>query len=316
MDRISIIIPAKPGEEPFRSIESLKKADYPRDLMEVIICRGWFPSKQRNLAVKSASARIVYFLDDDSEIPPDTLTKIVKRFREFNMDVLGGPSISPPDDSFIQQCFAQCFASPFGGFNIRHRHKKSGRFRKATERELISCNLAIRRDVYLKEGGLNETLYPNEENEFLDRLHSKGYGLYYDPELFVYRSHRKSFIEFFKQIFTYGRGRMEQTFVNPVFIKIYHFVPLAFVVYLVLLPFLRIQYFKFPFLLYLLLSVIFSSIVAMSKRSWLYLFVMPLVFFLCHTAYGFGSLWGLIKKILPLKRNVPSDKIEIEVVKI
>jgi GT2 family glycosyltransferase len=320
--KISIIIPVRPGENPIRAIESLKNVNYPRNLMEVIKVSGWHPSRQRNMAVKNATGEIVYFLDDDSLVPPDTFMKIVSRFGEGGIDVIGGPSIPPSEDKFLQQCFASCFASPFGGFNIRHRHRRSGSFRGATERELISCNLAMRREVYINENGLNENLYPNEENEFLDRLHSKGYGLFYDPDIYVFRSMRIGFIDFFKQIFTYGRGRMDQTFINPVFIKIYHFVPLAFVLYLFSLPFCLLSnwlcnfYYFLPLFIYTILNLGFSLKVAIEKRAWRYGVLMPPVFFACHTAYGLGSLWGLIKKVFRIKRRVPSEEIKIEIIKL
>ncbi len=316
MINISVIVPVKPGENSIRAIESIKNQSYPSDRIEIIKVIGWHPSRQRNIGVKSARGEIIYFLDDDSVAPADTLKRIAQHFEDSRVDVLGGPSIPPPEDSFIQHAFASCFASPFGGFNIRHRHRRSGKFRPATERELISCNLAIRREVFLKENGLNETLYPNEENEFLDRLHSKGYGLFYDPDIYVFRSQRMGFIDFFKQIFTYGRGRMDQTFANPVFIKIYHFVPLAFVLYLFSLPFTASLSYFLPLLLYFALNLIFSVLVAIEKRSPSFIFIMPVVFFLCHLAYGLGSLWGLIKKLLKIKRKVPSEKIDLEIIKL
>lgn len=310
--KLSIIIPLKPGEQNSRAVESLKVLGLDRELVEIIKVAGWYPSRQRNIAVSQANGEIVYFLDDDSEVPAGTIERIISRFAQDKVDVVGGPSIPPESDGFLQLCFAEFFASPFGGFNIRHRHKRSGNFRPATERDLISCNLAIKRDVYLKEGGMNESLYPNEENEFLDRLHSKKYRLFYDPDIYVYRSMKHNFFDFFKQIFTYGRGRMEQTLVNPVFIKPYHFVPLGFLTYLFLLPFLGFYLAYFPLLLYVALNLIFSIQIALKRLNFAFLFPMIFVFFNGHLAYGLGSLWGLIKKILGLKRKVPTDNIEVE----
>ncbi len=314
--KISVIVPVRPGENPIRAIESIKSQSYPADKVEIIKVIGWHPSRQRNMAARIATGEIIYFLDDDSVAPHDILGKIARRFEDSLVHVLGGPSIPPPEDSFIQHAFASCFASPFGGFNIRHRHRRSGKFRPATERELISCNLAMRREVFLRENGMNETLYPNEENEFLDRLHSRGYGLFYDPDIYVFRSQRIGFLDFFKQIFTYGRGRMDQTFANPVFIKIYHFIPLAFLLYLCSLPFCASHYYFLPFFVYLPLNLIFSSLVAIEKSSLSFLFIMPVIFLLCHLAYGLGSLWGLMKKVLRIKRKVPSEEIKLEIVEL
>jgi len=137
LKNITIVIPVRPDDIPEKSIASVGKMDYPAELMEVLIAEGWFPSLQRNEAVKKAKGDIVYFLDDDSDAPPDTLIKAVKHLNDSGADVVGGPSLTPDTDTFIQKCFALMFASPFGGFNIRHRHKKSGKYRSATEREAV-----------------------------------------------------------------------------------------------------------------------------------------------------------------------------------
>ncbi|HEY4716302.1 MAG TPA: glycosyltransferase [bacterium] len=309
LKNITIVIPVRPDDIPEKSIASVGKMDYPAELMEVLIAEGWFPSLQRNEAVKKAKGDIVYFLDDDSDAPPDTLIKAVKHLNDSGADVVGGPSLTPDTDTFIQKCFALMFASPFGGFNIRHRHKKSGKYRSATERELISCNLAIKRDVFLRENGLRGELFPNEENEFLDRLTARKYKLFYDPEMYVHRSQRKGIWRFFKQIFTYGRGRMDQTLMNPVFIKLYHFVPMLFVIYLASIPFADNYFYLMPLFAYSALSLFFSGISALEARRLACFFIMPIVFAVCHIAYGMGSIWGILKKILKIEINRPSREI-------
>jgi hypothetical protein len=44
-----------------------------------------------------------------------------------------------------------------------------------------------------------------------------------------------------------------------------------------------------------LLWITFSSLAISIKRGWKYLFVLPLAVFSRHFAYGFGSIWGLVR---------------------
>ena len=207
LPRLSIIIPVKP-EGYVKALDAVKLLDYPDDRLEVFIAEGCQPSKQRNEAAKKTSGEILYFLDDDSCPHSYNLRRLAEHFAKSNVAAVGGPSITPQEDSFIQHCFSAIFTSPFGGAGVRKRYMRAGAARETSEKELILCNLAIRASVYRKMGGLNEKLYPNEENELMARIINSGGILIHDPDIYVYRSQRKNIVKFARQIFNYGRGRM------------------------------------------------------------------------------------------------------------
>jgi len=78
--KISVIIPVKPGEKRIKAIESLKKVDYPVNLVEVFISYGFNPSRQRNEGAKKAKGEILYFLDNDSEPERQAFKRIINAF--------------------------------------------------------------------------------------------------------------------------------------------------------------------------------------------------------------------------------------------
>ena len=158
---VSIIIPVKPGGY-VKAIEAVKQLDYPVDKLEVLIAEGNQPSRQRNEAAKKASGEILYFLDDDSLPASLNLKLLVAHYEDEAVAGVGGPSITPETDSFMQRCFGALLCSPFGGGGIRNRYRRTGRIRETSERELILCNLSFRADIFKKMDGLNEELYPNE----------------------------------------------------------------------------------------------------------------------------------------------------------
>ena len=238
MTRFSCIIPVKPGGS-IAALDALRRVagrEYP---FEVLVAEGRLPSRQRNLAAQQATGDVLFFLDDDSRVSTDCLTQCAAALADLSAAVVGGPSLTPDSDSRMQKLFGAALTSPFGAGAMRNRYRSCGLLRETTEQELILCNLAIRRDVFLGLGGFDERLYPNEENELLDRISAAGYKLMHLPSMAVQRSQRPTLAAFMRQMFAYGRGRAQQSRIaGPRSPK--SFIPLVFVVYLLLLPLLQL----------------------------------------------------------------------------
>lgn len=294
---ISIIIPVKPGGH-VKALDAVKELDYPPDRLEVFVSEGRRPSRQRNEAAKASRGEILYFLDDDSLPSSNNPGLIAKHYRDPSVAVVGGPSITPGDDTFIQQCFAYLFKSPFGGAGIRNRYRRSGVARISSGKELILCNLSFRAALFKSLGGLNEGLYPNEENELMARIKEKDYKMIYDPDIFVSRSQRETVWAFIKQVFSYGRGRMEQTILCPSSFEATHFIPLVFLMYCVSLLVMADIYYLIPIFCYAVLVLFFSlndllfeDIPRREKAG--RFFVLSVLFPLMHLSYGAGMVGGL-----------------------
>jgi GT2 family glycosyltransferase len=317
--RFSVIIPARPGTKNLKFLDNMNMFDYPLDDIEVIVAEGYQPSFQRNEAAKYANGEIIYFLDDDSEPIASLFSQAAKHYVNRDIAGVGGPAVAHRKESFWQQCFSSVLASPFGGFGISARYKPAGDFRPATEMDLILCNFSIKRDVFINSGGFDTRLYPNEENEFFNRLLSSGIKLFYDPGAIVYRYSRKNLADFFKQIFRYGRGRMEHLWIFPKSFKPFFFAPLFFFAYITILPHAAFRTgmsfaFFFPLYLYLLVNMIFSSLIAFTKRDIFFLPATFLSFFTLHIAYGVGSLYGIIRGFyLKFLHNTRQDKFRVTI---
>jgi len=250
---VSIIIPVKPGGR-VSALAALRKADYPPAFLEILVTEGRQPSRQRNRAAAVAGGEILYFLDDDSQISPGFLHKAVRHYDEPAVAAAGGPSLTPDTDSPLQHSFALALASVIGGGGMRNRYRQMGEVRATCDRELILCNLSFRRELFLSHGGFDERLYPNEENELLERIRRGGGRLIHDPGLAVFRSQRSSLKAFCRQLFGYGRGRGEQTVLSGS-VKPITFVPSLFLIYLLLLPLAHKSVYYLPLLCYLLVTV-------------------------------------------------------------
>ena len=302
---ITVIIPVKPGGH-VRALGALKGVDYPSDRFEVIVAEGRQPSVQRNRAAREAAGEILYFLDDDSLAPTGLFKEVAARYGDPEVSGVGGPIITSPTDGFLRNGFGLALSSPFGGSSIRARYKRLGVERRGTENELILANLSFRKSVFLGCGGFNENLYPNEENELLNKLISEGKIFLYVPDAWLYRSQRPTLRAYLKQVFTYGRGRMDQNYQHPEGFKPLHAAPSLFLIYCLGLVFIRQPIYFIPGLLYIALCLIFAAASAAEAKNPLYVLVMPLLFASLHLGYGAGFIWGAVKGLFRKKSSAPS----------
>jgi len=292
MATFSFIIPVKPGGfiAALAALRQLQSAEHP---FEILIAEGCSPSRQRNLAAREARGEIIYFLDDDALISRECLKLCAQIMAEPTVAVVGGPSLTPPSDSLLQQLFGSALSSLLGAGAVRNRYRASGITRSTSDKELILCNLAIRRDVFIDSGGFDERLYPNEENELLDRIISRDMQLIHAPEMAIQRSQRRTLRLFIRQMFGYGRGRAQQTLIaGPG--TIIGFAPLFFLLYLLLLPFVPHNLLTMaPLFTYLALVLAFSVAGVIASRSLTRMLLIPL-YPLMHIANGCGLLFGLL----------------------
>lgn len=290
--RVSIIIPVKPGGT-VSALEPLEQLLPGSPDFEIIVAEGKKPSQQRNRGAEAAGGDLLYFLDDDSLVEPDALQRLERLFVEPDVAAVGGPSVTPRSDSAFQRSVGWALASLFGGGAIRNRYRRSGAVRQTGDNELILCNLAFRREQYLAAGGLNEKLYPNEENELIDRLLASGARLLHDPDLFVTRSQRPTLKAYVRQMLTYGRGRAEQTLLTRT-IGFKALLPALFSLYILSLPLAPGFWYLLPLFIYLA-AIVANMAAATAVIGISPALRLPLVYFLLHFCYGAGFIVGLFQ---------------------
>jgi len=305
---ISVIIPVRDSEPAPQVLQSLINIDYPLGKIEILIAEGKCPSMQRNRAAGVASGEILYFLDDDSMADIDLFRFAARSFWDPTVALVGGPSEIVTNGSLLQRSIGYVLGSYFATANVRCRYRAIGRFEQdGTEQNLILCNLAVRRQVFLGENGLDERLYPNEENEFLNRLCRHGHRAIYNPKMVVSRPHRSSLKEFFTQMYRYGRGRVEHFFIQPRFINPIYFLPLAFLFYLISLPFalntwgntLLSWIYLIPIGIYAEGVAVTSLRILAEEYDWPAMLLVPWLFPIVHVSYGIGIISGLLRRIVP-----------------
>ncbi len=313
MTTITIIIPVKPGGH-VAALAALHALDASPHSFEILVAEGSSPSRQRNTAAREAQGEIIYFLDDDSRVAPTALDTVVEILSDTSVAAVGGPSLTPDDDTLLQRLFGSALASPLGAGAVRNRYRAVGEIRETTDRELILCNLAMRREVFIEFGGFDERLYPNEENELMDRIAAKGLKLIHAPGMAIRRSQRRTLRQFCRQMFSYGRGRAQQTLISGQIAPV-SFAPLLFLLYLLLLPFLPLSILSVaPLAAYVILAAVSSAIEAFTAGSPSRLLLL-LLFPVMHLANGYGLLCGLFGGTKGISAARPDAPVTIRRVK-
>ncbi len=295
----SIIVPHRESEN-INHIKTIFKNNK-QFKIEIIAISGNQPSYQRNRGVDKANGKYLYFIDNDSHPTIANLELAMDLFSENkNYAVIGGPTLTPENNNNKQKGFGDVLASFWGTAFVNSRYKAKGKPRTTTDKELILCNLFIRKEIFDEIGGFDETLYPNEENDLMERIINKDYKLFYHPEIVVKRDQREGFKQFKSQLFGYGRGRGEQFKGSFTLSSAPMLIFLSFPIYIILALIIAFLHpiVLAPIGLYLFISLIMSVIPFKGLKSTL---IRISSFFICHFFYGLGMWRGIIFKRKSLK---------------
>ena len=294
----TIVVPLCPNADRPLVLDYLDRLNPAISGIEVILSRGYLPSRQRNEAAKVARGDILVFLDDDSCPEPDYLHRLAQHLTLSDVIGVCGPNPGVPTDEYLPNLVEAILTSPVSALTKRARYRPVGKLREADDSSFIFCNFALRRDVYLQSGGLEERLYPNEENELLERLRHNfpEKSILYDPELIAREPRPDTLRSFLRKIFGYGKGRARQFKIRPSFLSALHMLGCLVISLPTLLiwPWGRIllSYLFAPYAALLILSTV-NCLLTNPRRS-LALAIAPTTF-ATHLAYVLGLWRGLFQ---------------------
>jgi len=252
------------------------------------------PSDKRDIALKHAKGEILAFLDDDACPVKGWLKAALANFSDPEVAAVGGPAVTPQDDSWRQKASGAVYESWLMSGQHRYRYIPG---RKTEVDDYPSCNLLVRKSVMDELGGFDTKFWPGEDTKLcLEITHKLKKKIIYDPAALVYHHRREIFMPHLKQVSNYGlhRGFFVKKYPETS-LRLSYFLPTIFVFGLVsggvlstLCPLIKTAYFT-CLGLYLLLAFISS----LSKELQL---IFPVFFAIIfsHIAYGIFFLKGLL----------------------
>jgi len=331
---VSVIIPCH-NEEKFitRCLDSVIAQEYPKDKLEVLVVDGMSKDGTHgivedyirkysyirlldnpktitpcglNLGIRNATGELILWMSAHNEYEKEYVQKCIKYMKRYDADAVGGIiKPIPRNNSFIGKSICIAISHPFGVGNSAF--KVGSKQPKWVDTAFGVC---YKKEIFGKIGFFNEELVRGQDMEFSMRLKKAGLRTLLVPEIISYyyaRSDLKSFVE---RNFVNGLWAiLPFRYTNIIPISLRHLVPLLFVLSLTtfgLLTFVSSLSSSILLLMvgsYFLLNIYFSVKIAIKEKDLGLLFVMPIIFVTLHFSYGLGSLYGVIKLLLPKQRE-------------
>jgi len=248
----------------------------------------------RNFAFKEAKGDYFVMFDSDCLIPTDYLVTVKAHLESNWLDAYGGPDAAHASFTPTQKAISYAMTSVFTTGGIRGNKKHVGQFHPR------SFNMGISRAVWEKTGGFILTRL-GEDIEFSIRIQSLGFKIGLIPEALVFHKRRTNFAQFYKQLHFFGRARINIYKHFPAELKLVHFFPSAFVLFLVASIVLNLVQSPLatccnvPLALYVLL--IFFHSWAKNKSAKV-AFLSIIAVFVQLSAYGLGFMQDFWKRIV------------------
>jgi len=219
---VSIVIPVldRAGELA-RCLESIAMVDYPREKIEVIVVddgsrdnsaqvardhgarvvssggtrRG--PAAARNVGAAQATGELLAFIDSDCSASPGWLVELVHLFRDDRIAAVGGMVDGMCSASGVDRYEAVMSSLSLGS---RERFGGSG----DDTFYLPSCNLLVRRALFLSVQGFEDSMHVGEDVDLTWRLRDAGWTIAYLPAGRILHEHRSTLRSFMSRRFDYG----------------------------------------------------------------------------------------------------------------
>jgi mycofactocin glycosyltransferase len=209
------------AEELVRCLDSLDRTDYPREKLEVIVVddgsrdgsaqvarsrgavvvssggtrRG--PAAARNVGAARARGELLAFIDSDCSASESWLVELVPQFSDQGTAAVGGKV-----EGMCSACAVDRYEAVMSSLSLgsRNRFGNSG----DDTFYLPSCNLLVRRSVFLSVGGFEESMHVGEDVDLTWRLRDAGWSIAYLAAGSILHEHRSTVRSFMSRRFDYG----------------------------------------------------------------------------------------------------------------
>lgn len=322
--QVGVIIPTL-NEERFieRCIDSVIQQTYPFEQIDLMIVDGGSNDQTRqivlnlsksypnirlihnpgkiqsiafNIGVKASSAPYIVRLDAHALYDKQYIERCIN-WLSINPELgnIGGRwIIQPSSDKIFAQANAILNQSKFG--------IGGASFRVSTTPGYVDTVPfgAFRRAVIEEVGGMREDLDRGEDNEYNSRIRQAGYKVFFDPDIVSTYYARNSLGASARQMYANGLSIGRLLHIDRKSVGLRHLIPLLFVLSLIVCLvggcFSAAMWCMGVAILALyFIAAFIASFVACLKFNFRYLFILPILFFIVHLSYGWGTIIGVFK---------------------
>lgn len=322
---VSVIIPCR-NEKIYieQCISSLIDNDYPKDKLEIIIVDGnsedgtieiinelilkhsfiriinnpkQITPVALNLGIKNANFEYVMIAGAHALYSSNYISSLVDNIKKLNADGVGGMLITKvKNETYKSMSIAAVLSNKFGVGNSLFRIG----VKNAQLVDTVPFGL-YKKELFQKAGYYDERLIRNHDIELSKRMIAAGSKIYLIPDLYCTYYARETFRDIAKNNYRNGYWNILTTYYTKSFhsLSLRHFVPLIFLLSIVLplvLSLLLKPIWIFLFLLIFFIYNIFLIFASLSENNkntkFKFLFFS---FYILHFSYGIGSLIALFR---------------------
>jgi len=229
LPKISVIIPVRNDAEVLRRcLESLRKVDYPKDSLEIIVVDGLSNDNSRAIAVSygatvitndkkivaparnigyaAATGELVAYIDADCVVDSGWLAKSVKYFDDPRVGGVSGPTLASPDSTLFEKAVEVIFnlSESFGVTAHRRRIREI-----VQTDDLPGCNAIYRKSALDKVMPIDEHFVAADDSWISFRVRGAGYVLWFTPDVILWHYHHNPPRKFFYRMYRYGISRLQ-----------------------------------------------------------------------------------------------------------
>ena len=328
MTLVSVIVPCYNEQGTIQLLlDALYKQNYPRENLEVIIADGLSTDLTRskiagfqkehpdllikiidnskriipaalNIALEAAQGKYIVRLDAHSMPYPGYITSCIQDLEEGIAENVGGVwEICPANSSWIARAIAISASHPLGVGDAQYRHADKSQFV-----DTVPFG-AFQRSLVDHIGGYDETLQTNEDYEFNVRVRQSGGRVWLNLAIRSVYFARPNLGALARQYWRYGYWKGRMLIRYPRTIRWRQGLPPIFVLSLVGLILLGIWLpiglwiFGVEFIIYTLVLLVTSSILAIKRHDPTLFLGVPLAIFIMHLCWGTALVWSLISSV-------------------
>ena len=179
-------------------------------------------SETRNYGIERATGDWFIIYDSDVIVPPQYIATVREELAKNPVDCYGGPDAADESFSDVQKAINYSMTSIMTTGGIRGATKNKEKFSPR------SFNMGISRKCYETVGGYKNMI--GEDIDLSIRIKAAGFKTTLIPEAYVYHKRRVDLKKFFRQVNTFGKGRVLLGEMHPGSLKLVHLMPAAFVI--------------------------------------------------------------------------------------
>lgn len=305
MEHLQVLVVDGLSDDGTRELVERLRTEHPAADLELLDNPGRTAPCALNVGLRRARGEVIVRVDGHCEIESEYVERAMEILRRHpEVDGVGGVLRTFGEETrLVADAVAAAMSSRFGVGGSAFRVLEPGAELRPTDTVVFA---AYRREAVAANGGFDEELVRNQDEEWNYRLRKRGGRLVTSGDLVARYASRSSLRKMARQYFQYGFYKVRVLQLHPRQMHPRQFVPPLFVLALLLgivlallRPPLGVPFPGFVFLALVAGSYAAANLLASAwtawRKGWRLLPLLPLTFGLLHVSYGSGFLAGFFR---------------------